>query len=112
LCLNGAAILVLGVAYKADVADPRESPASQVMELLQQEGAKLSYTDPFTPQMEVNGQAYESVDLTASVLAQSDCALILTGHSAFDYELIVRQAPLVFDTRNATQGVNTKQGRS
>jgi UDP-N-acetyl-D-glucosamine dehydrogenase len=111
LCLNGAVILVLGVAYKADVADPRESPASEVMKLLQQEGARLSYTDPFTPEMEVNGQTYESVELTASVLAQSDCALILTGHSAFDYELIVRQAPLVFDTRNATQGINSDPGK-
>jgi UDP-N-acetyl-D-glucosamine dehydrogenase len=95
------------VAYKADVADPRESPASQVMELLQQEGARLTYSDPFTPEVELNGQTYESVDLTAEVLAQSDCALILTGHSAFDYELIVRHAPLVFDTRNATRGVTS-----
>jgi UDP-N-acetyl-D-glucosamine dehydrogenase len=81
------------------------------MELLQQEGAELSYSDPYTPMVEVNGQTYESVDLTAMVLAQCDCALILTGHSAFDYELIVRHAPLVFDTRNATRGVNTDPGK-
>lgn len=105
-CLNGAEILVLGVTYKADVADPRETPARKVMELLQQEGANLSYADPYTPTMELDGQTYEAVNLTATVLAHSDCALILTGHSAFDYELIVRHAPLVFDTRNATRGVN------
>jgi len=76
------------------------------MDLLQQEGAVLSYADPFAPVLEVNGQAYETVEVTAAALAQCDCALILTGHSSFDYELIVRHAPLVFDTRNATRGVN------
>jgi UDP-N-acetyl-D-glucosamine dehydrogenase len=107
-CLNGASILVLGVTYKADVTDPRESPATKVMELLQQEGAVLSYADPFAPLLEVNAQAYETVEVTAAALTQCDCALILTAHSAFDYELIVRHAPLVFDTRNATRGVNGK----
>jgi len=107
-CLNGASILVLGVTYKADVTDPRESPATKVMELLQQEGAVLSYADPFAPLLEVNAQAYETVEITAAALTQCDCALILTAHSAFDYELIVRHAPLVFDTRNATRGVNGK----
>jgi UDP-N-acetyl-D-glucosamine dehydrogenase len=56
--------------------------------------------------VEVGGQTYEAVELTATALAQCDCALILTGHAAFDYELIVRHAPLVFDTRNATKGVS------
>lgn len=105
-CLRGATILVLGVTYKADAADPRESPAGKVMELLQREGAELSYADPYTPVLEVGGQTYEAVELTATALAQCDCALILTGHSAFDYGLIVRHAPLVFDTRNATRGVS------
>ena len=108
-CLNGASILVLGVTYKADVTDPRESPATKVMELLQQEGAELSYADPYAPVVEVSGETYEAVEPTAAALAQCDCALILTGHSAFDYELIVRHAPLVFDTRNATRGVSNEQ---
>jgi UDP-N-acetyl-D-glucosamine dehydrogenase len=106
LCLNGAEILILGVTYKADVADPRETPAVKVMELLQREGARLSYTDPYTPSLDVEGHTYVPVDVTAERLAQSDCALILTAHSAFDYELIVRQAPLVFDTRNGTRSVS------
>jgi len=108
-CLRGATIFVLGVTYKADAADPRESPASKVMELLQGEGAELSYADPYTPAVEVGGQTYEAVEPTAMALAQCDCALILTGHAAFDYELIVRHAPLVFDTRNATRGVSEAQ---
>src|SRR2546427_5592514 len=85
-CLRGAKILVLGVTYKADAADPRESPATKIMELLQGQGAELSYADPYTATMEVDGQTYEAVELTATVLAQCDCALILTGHSAFDYK--------------------------
>jgi UDP-N-acetyl-D-glucosamine dehydrogenase len=105
-CLRGAKIFVLGVTYKADAADPRESPATKVMSLLQDEGAELSYADPYAPAVEVGGQTYEAVELTAMALAQCDCALILTGHAAFDYELIVRHAPLVFDTRNATKGVS------
>ena len=109
-CLNGAAIFVLGVTYKADVADPRESPANKVMELLQQEGAILSYADPYAPVVEVNGQTYDAVKLTATALAQSDCALILTGHAAFDYELIVGHSQLVFDTRNATRDVKSDKG--
>lgn len=104
-CLNGASILVLGVTYKADVADPRETPALKVMELLQQEGTALAYADPYTPAVEVGGRSYAAVPVTAERLAQSDCALILTAHSAFDYESIVRHAPLVFDTRNGTRHV-------
>lgn len=109
-CLRGAKIFVLGVTYKADVADPRESPASKVMELLQREGAELSYADPYTRVVEVDGQTYEAVELTAATLAGCDCALILTGHSAFDYGLVVRHAPLVFDTRNATRGLSSDRG--
>lgn len=104
-CLNGAAILVLGVTYKADVGDPRETPAARVMELLQREGANLSYADPFTQTMVLQGRSYEAVQVTPARLASSDCVLILTAHSAFDYELVVKHAPLVFDTRNGTRNV-------
>jgi UDP-N-acetyl-D-glucosamine dehydrogenase len=104
-CLNGAKVFVLGVTYKADVADPRETPARKVMALLKREGAVLSYADPYTPSFEVEGHRYEAVAVTAERLAESDCALILTAHAAFDYELIVRHAPLVFDTRNGTRQV-------
>jgi UDP-N-acetyl-D-glucosamine dehydrogenase len=104
-CLNGTKVLVLGVTYKADVADWRETPALKVMELLQREGADLSYADPFTPSVELEGRSYAPVELTEERLSQSACTLILTAHSAFDYEKIVRHSPLVFDTRNGTRHV-------
>jgi UDP-N-acetyl-D-glucosamine dehydrogenase len=104
-CLNGAKIFVLGVTYKADVADWRETPAIKVMELLLREGAAPSYADPFTPSVTVGERSFDRVEMTASRLKESDCALILTAHSTFDYEQIVRHAPLVFDTRNGTRSV-------
>jgi UDP-N-acetyl-D-glucosamine dehydrogenase len=104
-CLNGARIFVLGVTYKADVADWRETPALKVMELLQREGAALEYADPFTPSVEIEGRGYAAVEVTPERLQRCDCALILTAHSAFGYEQIVRHAPLVFDTRNGTRNV-------
>ena len=102
-CLNGAKILVLGVTYKADVADPRETPAEKVMSLLRHEGADLSYSDPHAPTFEVDGQAYKSVGLTAEQLKKCDAALILTAHSDFDMDMVVKNAPFVFDTRNGTK---------
>jgi UDP-N-acetyl-D-glucosamine dehydrogenase len=108
-CLNGAEVLVLGVTYKADVADWRETPALKVMELLHREGAKLAYADPFTPSVEIEGQSYVAVEVTDERLSHCACAVILTAHSAFDYERIVRHAPLVFDTRNGTRHVTTKK---
>lgn len=104
-CLNGADILILGVTYKADVGDPRETPALKVMELLQREGANLAYADPFTPCLAVGGRHYAAVDVTEARVAQADCTVILTAHSAFDYDLVVRRAVLVFDTRNGTRNV-------
>ncbi len=112
--IRGRHIGILGVAYKKDVDDPRESPSFKLMELLQQQGAVLSYSDPHIavlPSMrnyEVPRLASE--DLTADYLASLDCALIATNHSSFDYEAIVRHAPLIVDTRNATKYV--LQGRS
>ena len=108
-CLNDAAILVLGVTYKADVGDPRETPAIKVMELLLREGVSLSYSDPFAPMVEIDGRSYHSVELSPSRLSESDCVLILTAHSAFNYDLIVDHAPIVFDTRNGTRNVKAKR---
>src|SRR5579885_2155068 len=86
-CLNGAKVLVLGVTYKADVGDPRETPAIKVMELLQREGVKLSYADPFVPQVTLEGRTCDSTQLTKDTVEKADAVLILTAHSAFDYEL-------------------------
>ncbi|KPK28269.1 MAG: UDP-N-acetyl-D-glucosamine dehydrogenase [Nitrospira bacterium SG8_3] len=110
-CLKGSTILVLGVTYKADIEDPRESPATKVMELLQNEGANLQYSDPYTPSLILKGQEYKSQQVNAELLQGSACTLILTAHSAFDYQLIVDHAPVVFDTRNGTRQVKHHRDR-
>jgi UDP-N-acetyl-D-glucosamine dehydrogenase len=99
--VRGASILVLGVTYKADVNDIRESPALEILELLARRGAQVSYADPFTPQLILDGLKLSAVEPLAETLAAADCVLILTSHSSFDYGLIAQQASLVVDTRNA-----------
>jgi UDP-N-acetyl-D-glucosamine dehydrogenase len=112
--LRGSKVCLLGVAYKKDVDDPRESPSFVLMELLREGGAVLSYNDPHVPQLPKmrhhNLPAMASVELTPEFLAAQDCVLIATDHSSYDYEAIVRHAPLVIDTRNATK--NVADGRS
>ncbi|MEC9005442.1 MAG: nucleotide sugar dehydrogenase [Nitrospirota bacterium] len=108
-CLNGANIVALGVTYKANTGDPRQSPATKVIELLQKEKAQVTYVDPYTPTFKVGDIVYHAKKLTPSLLSKSDCALILTAHSQFDYEMIVEHAPLVFDTRNGTRLVGKKR---
>jgi UDP-N-acetyl-D-glucosamine dehydrogenase len=105
-----ASILVLGVAFKKNVDDIRHSPALKVMELLQGEGAKnLSYHDPYVPTVGVHGKKYKSVKLTKKLLQNTDCVLITTDHSAYDYEFIVKHSKKIIDTRNAAKHV--KKGR-
>jgi UDP-N-acetyl-D-glucosamine dehydrogenase len=107
----GSKIVILGVAYKRDVDDPRESPAFALLERLTSRGAVVSYNDPHIPRLpkmrhfEVPDLASEP--LTAEFLAAQDCVLIATDHTAYDYEFIVRHSPLVVDTRNATHGVRS-----
>jgi UDP-N-acetyl-D-mannosaminuronate dehydrogenase len=102
LPVNGAKILLLGLAYKANVSDLRESPALDIVVLLQELGAEVSYHDPHVPEAIVDGRALKSVALTDEVLRESELVVITTAHSAVDYERVVRLAPRVFDTRNAT----------
>ncbi|MEX0830162.1 MAG: nucleotide sugar dehydrogenase [Nitrospirales bacterium] len=104
-CLKGSKIVVMGVTYKADIEDSRESPATKVMELLQKEGANLQYVDPYAPSLMIREKQYKAHAVTKDLLKQSVCALILTAHSAFDYQMIVDHAPVVFDTRNGTRDV-------
>jgi UDP-N-acetyl-D-glucosamine dehydrogenase len=99
--LRGSAVLVLGVTYKADVNDVRESPALEIIEMLVRKGANVSYADPFTREVSANGVKLNAVDATEDVVAGADCVLVLTNHSAFDYGMIARRAALVVDTRNA-----------
>jgi UDP-N-acetyl-D-glucosamine dehydrogenase len=108
--LRGASVLVMGVTYKADVNDVRESPALEIIEMLERKGAHVSYADPFTPQITVNGLKLAAVEPTAENLAAADCVLILTNHSSFDGALIADRAKLVVDTRNALKAF--RQSRS
>jgi UDP-N-acetyl-D-glucosamine dehydrogenase len=101
--INGSRIHVFGVAYKKDVNDMRESPALDVMELLQRRGAVLSYTDPFVPALKHGHLDLVSVPEQESS-AGIDCAVICTNHSDFDYAAMVKRFPLIVDTRNALKG--------
>jgi UDP-N-acetyl-D-glucosamine dehydrogenase len=107
--VRGSKVLMLGVAYKKDVDDPRESPSFKLMELLLARGAVLSYNDPHIPHLPAmrhyHVPALTSKPLTAEVLASQDCVLIATDHSAYDWDFITEHAKLVVDTRNATRGV-------
>ncbi len=101
----GSRVLMLGVTFKSDVADVRNSPALKVLELLGDHGIGVSYHDPLVPDLTVDGARLESVPLTAATLAEADCVVIHTDHTSFDYDWIVGHARLVFDTRNATRNV-------
>jgi UDP-N-acetyl-D-glucosamine dehydrogenase len=102
--VNGSKILVLGVAYKENVDDTRESPALDVMELLFGLGAKVDYSDPHVPTLDFEGRKLKSVKLTQAALSRADAVVLTTAHAAFDYDFIYRHAKLVIDTRNAFQG--------
>jgi UDP-N-acetyl-D-glucosamine dehydrogenase len=106
--LNGAKVLVLGVAYKRDIDDLRESPSLTIIELLQKQGAQVSYNDPYFPTVG-KGRKYDLQMKCAPLenLGQYDCVLIVTDHSDYDYAGIVRESQMVVDTRNATRGINS-----
>ena len=110
--LRDARVLVVGVAFKADVDDARNSPAQRVMELLLTRGAHVAYHDPYVPQFSIGGnvfyrekRTFQSLPLTDQVIRQQDCVVIVTGHHSVDYGRIVRWAPLVVDSCNATARV-------
>jgi UDP-N-acetyl-D-glucosamine dehydrogenase len=103
--VKGSHIHILGVAYKKDIDDVRESPALDVMLLLKQRGARLTYSDPHVPVLKLDSLALESQDIDAESAAGADCVVIVTNHSAFDYATIVRKFSLVVDTRNACKGL-------
>jgi len=105
VAVNGAKILILGVAYKSNVSDMRESPALDVMRLLAQKGADLRYSDPHVQEIELDGRTYKSVDLSDDVLGEVDLAVIITQHAGVDYQRIVERSNRIFDTRNATRDV-------
>jgi UDP-N-acetyl-D-glucosamine dehydrogenase len=108
--VKGSRVLLLGMAYKKDVDDPRESPGFELLDLLLKKGALVSYNDPHIPSLPKmrhwpHLKPMESVALSPESLASYDCVLIATDHSAYDYEFVVKHSPLVIDTRNATKKV-------
>lgn len=104
-CLNGARILAMGVAYKRGVGDIRESPALQVLASLGSKGAKIAYSDPHVPNIEIKGSQFHSKDFTNADFEAADCILILTDHCEFNYQQIIESGTLVVDTRDATWGI-------
>jgi UDP-N-acetyl-D-glucosamine dehydrogenase len=111
--VRGSKICVLGVAYKKDVDDARESPAFEIIELLMEQGAQVSYSDPHVPRVPSvrhHQIRMESQELTPAFLAAQDCVLIVTDHSSYDYQSIARHSSLIVDTRNAMAGVACPAG--
>ncbi|MBN1202269.1 MAG: nucleotide sugar dehydrogenase [Anaerolineae bacterium] len=103
--LKGAKVGILGMAYKRDIDDVRESPALDVHHLLEEKGADVSFNDPYVPSVRLPGQrTAHSVALTAEWLADQDCIVIVTDHTGYDYDFILKHARLIVDTRNATHG--------
>ncbi|AKG53556.1 UDP-glucose dehydrogenase [Dehalogenimonas sp. WBC-2] len=103
--LKGAKILILGIAYKPDVADERESPVLKIIEVLCHKGAQVSYHDPYITSIQ-SGGGISSVELTKETLHEADCVIIAANHSCFNYGWIADNAQLIFDTRGATRGLN------
>jgi len=102
--INGSRVHLLGVAYKRDVSDIRESPALDIVELLAHRGAIVSYSDPYVGELRHNGQTLTAIDEASALRAQPDCIVICTDHSVFDYEPFIESGILIVDTRNALKG--------
>ncbi|MFQ5592891.1 MAG: nucleotide sugar dehydrogenase [Anaerolineae bacterium] len=109
--LKGSQVLVLGVAYKADVGDLRESPALDLIHLLQEKGVDVAYHDPYVPHLDVDGLVMTGVSLDRDALRAADCVVIAADHSSYDWEWVVENSRLVVDTRNATREVRAGEAR-
>jgi UDP-N-acetyl-D-glucosamine dehydrogenase len=104
--VKGSRVHILGVAYKRDIDDVRESPALDIMHLLQRRGAILTYSDPYVPLIRIDGNEIFASEMEAA-LGQADCAVIITDHSTVDYQAVLRDASLVVDTRNTLRGIQS-----
>ena len=105
--LKNSRVLLLGVAYKADVNDLRESPALDLIHVLEEKGARVTYHDPYVPRLEVDGLSMSSVHLDEGVMRASDCVVVITGHRSYDWQWVLNNSSLVVDTRNATRKVSS-----
>jgi UDP-N-acetyl-D-glucosamine dehydrogenase len=104
--IRDSKVLILGVAYKKNVSDCRESPALDIMRMLIDKGAIVSYNDPLVPAVRMNGNILQSIDLTPVTIGSQDCTVILTEHGTYDFRKIVAASRLVIDTRNATKDLH------
>ncbi|MCK4400862.1 nucleotide sugar dehydrogenase [bacterium] len=104
--INGSTVFVLGVAYKKDVGDWRESPAIEIISMLLKKGANVYFNDPYVSDININNTLMRSKELSKSLLGKSDCAVIITNHGVYDYKFIIENSFAVLDTRNATGGLN------
>jgi UDP-N-acetyl-D-glucosamine dehydrogenase len=107
--VRGSKVLVLGVAYKADIDDVRESPSLDIMEKLRERGAKIEFCDPFVPSIKFAGGVMKSVPFTAASLKRFDCAVIATAHKSFHYPSVLAWSKAIVDTRNALKGKKSKK---
>lgn len=107
--VNGSRVLVLGAAYKRDVGDVRESPALDIIHLLRLRGANVDYHDPYIPTLRLDGVELETIELTEAALSDADCLVIVTDHSAYDWNWIAQHAKLIVDTRNSIRETATKR---
>ena len=103
--LKGSHVHVMGVAYKRNIEDVRESPALDLLLLLEQRGAQVSYSDPHVPSLRLDGQTLQAEP--QAIAAAADCVVIVTDHAAFDYAALVSEAKLIVDTRNALKGFDS-----
>ncbi|MDP3791641.1 MAG: nucleotide sugar dehydrogenase [Candidatus Omnitrophota bacterium] len=106
--LKGAKVLLIGVAYKKDVQDLRESPAFEIIELLERNEANVLYYDPYFPYIKVDGINLKRAKFTKEVLASADCVVIVTDHSNIDYQFIAKNSKVIIDTRNALKGIKNR----
>ena len=107
--INGSKVLLLGMAYKPDIDDVRESPALDVYSLLEAKGAKVSFHDPFVSEIRFDSRMETTIDLDLKMLDAYDCVVITTNHSEYDFKAIVENSRLVVDTRNATAGIDSEK---
>jgi UDP-N-acetyl-D-glucosamine dehydrogenase len=110
--VNGSHILVLGVAYKRDIDDVRESPALDVIRLLEADGAHVDYHDPHVPSIKENGKVMQSVKLSDAALRDADAVVIVTDHKAFDYDKIAKKSRVLVDARHVVPRTNREAGSS
>jgi UDP-N-acetyl-D-glucosamine dehydrogenase len=109
LPVKGTKILIVGVAYKPEIDDLRESPALEIIEFLNQRGSKVFYVDPFVPKLEYEGMSFVSQSLDVDP-SSFDAAIIVTHHKGYDYAKLVQSCPLVMDTRNITRNLTPGEG--